>query len=135
MLGMGNLHLSELRSEITALHGMLIHSIFNISAHLRGHLMTGAMNSDHLRSKMAVEIKRCRGDSLSSSLLSLSGPEGERLSKILCTSSFARLARFSYSKCGLRSLRLLTHMRVMSSLISATRSVAYARFARSLTWA
>ncbi len=37
-------------------------------------------------SKMAVEIKRCRGDGPSSSLLSSSGPEGERLSKILCIS-------------------------------------------------
>ncbi len=44
------------------------------------------------------------------------------------------LARFSYSECGLRSLRSLTHMGVMSSLSSATPSVAYARFARSLTW-
>ncbi len=43
------------------------------------------------------------------------------------------LARFSYCECGLRSLRLLTHMGVMSSLASATPSVAYARFARSLT--
>ncbi len=37
-------------------------------------------------SKMAVENKRCRGDGPSSSLLSSSGPEGERLSKILCIS-------------------------------------------------
>ncbi len=44
-------------------------------------------------------------------------------------------ARFSYSECGIRSLRSLTHMGVMSSLTSATPSVAYARFARSLTWA
>ncbi len=48
------------------------------------------------------------------------------------TSSFAR---FSYSECGLCVLRSLTHMGVMSSLTSATPSVAYARFARSLTWA
>ncbi len=40
------------------------------------------------------------------------------------TSSFAR---FSYSECGLRSLRSLTHMRVMSSLGSATPSVVCAR--------
>ncbi len=33
------------------------------------------------------------------------------------------LARFSYSECGLRSLRLLTQMGVMSSLASATPSV------------
>ncbi len=51
---------------------------------------------------------------------------------IIYTSSFAR---FSYSECGLRSLRSLTHMRVMSSLASANPSVAYARFTRSLTWA
>ncbi len=44
------------------------------------------------------------------------------------------LARFNYSECGLRLLRSLTHMGVMSSLASATPSVAYARFARSLTW-
>ncbi len=53
-------------------------------------------------------------------------------SSIKLTSSFAR---FSYSECGLRSLRSLIHMRVMSSLASATPSVAYAPFARSLTWA
>ncbi len=35
---------------------------------------------------MAVENKRCRGDGPGSSLLSSSGPEGERLSKILCIS-------------------------------------------------
>ncbi len=55
---------------------------------------------------MAVENKCCRGDGPSSSLLSSSGPEGERLSIILCTSGFARFARF-------------THL---------------ARFARSITW-
>ncbi len=44
------------------------------------------------------------------------------------TSSFAR---FSYSECGLRSLRSLTHMGVMSSLASATPSVAYAPLAHS----
>ncbi len=52
-----------------------------------------------------------------------------RAKVIYFASSFAR---FSYSECGLRSL---THMRVMSSLASATPSVAYVRFARSLTWA
>ncbi len=36
-----------------------------------------------VNSKMAVENKRCRGDGPSSSLLSSSGPEGERLSKIV----------------------------------------------------
>ncbi len=41
------------------------------------------------------------------------------------------LARFSYCECGLRSLRSLTHMGVMSLLDSAPPSVAYAR---SLTW-
>ncbi len=46
-----------------------------------------------------------------------------------------KFACFSYSECGLRSLRLLTHMHVMSSLASATLSVAYARFARSFTCA
>ncbi len=51
------------------------------------------------------------------------------------TSSFTRFARFSYSECGLRLLRSLTHMRVMSSLALATPSIAYARFARSLTCA
>ncbi len=54
------------------------------------------------------------------------------LCTMYATSSFAR---FSYSECGLRSLRSLTHMRVMSSLASAAPSVAYVRFARSLTWA
>ncbi len=42
-----------------------------------------------------------------------------------------KLARFSYCECGLRSLRSLTHMGVMSSLAPSTPSVAYAR---SLTW-
>ncbi len=46
----------------------------------------------------------------------------------------AELAQSSYCECGLRSLRSLTHMGVMSSLAPATPSVAYARFARSLTW-
>ncbi len=40
----------------------------------------------YCNSKMAVENKRCRGDGPSSSLLSSSGSEGERLSKKLCIS-------------------------------------------------
>ncbi len=35
---------------------------------------------------MAVEIEHCWGDGASSSLLSSSGPEGKRLSKIQCIS-------------------------------------------------
>ncbi len=35
---------------------------------------------------MAVENERCHGDGASSLLLSSSGPEGERLSKIQCIS-------------------------------------------------
>ncbi len=57
VLGMGNLHLSELWSEITALRCEYI--VFLIAAHLRAHSMTIATNSDHLRSSACFRRPFC----------------------------------------------------------------------------
>ncbi len=47
---------------------------------------------------------------------------------IIGTSSFAR---FSYSECGLRSLRSLTHMGVMRQGVNVTDNIIYAKWLRA----